>query len=78
MGVNLFIYIRPSLVLFFSVLSQFKIVKPTCLPGGKNKQALKTKLPLMLAYVAWMSNIKKNLIYFIYQQKKYSTNLNKA
>jgi hypothetical protein len=31
---------------FFSVLRQFRIVKPTRQPGGKNKQALKTKMPL--------------------------------
>jgi hypothetical protein len=49
---------------FFSVLRQFKIVKPTRQPEGK-KQTLKNKLAS--AYCVDVE-YNKNLIYFIYQQ----------
>jgi hypothetical protein len=54
--------------LVFSVLRQFKIVKPTRQPGEKTNKLLKTKLSL---HIVWTWN-NKSLIYFIYQQRKYS------
>jgi hypothetical protein len=45
-------------------------VKPTRQPGEKNKQVLKNKS----ASAYWLDfKRNKNLIYFIYQQKKYPT-----
>jgi ATP-dependent RNA circularization protein (DNA/RNA ligase family) len=42
-------------------------MKPTRQPG-KNKQALKYKTTS-----AWCMDVKHQIIYFIFQQKKYST-----
>jgi hypothetical protein len=41
---------------FFSVLRQFKIVKPTRKPGEKTNKFKKAKLPLP---VVWLSHITK-------------------
>jgi hypothetical protein len=51
-----FLFIADEVIFcFFSVLRQFKIVKPTRQPWEK-QQALKTTLPL---HVVWMSNMTK-------------------
>jgi hypothetical protein len=52
---------------FFSVLRQFKIAKPT-------QQPVEKKLLKQFASACCMHvKHKKKMIYFIYQQKKYST-----
>jgi hypothetical protein len=55
---------------FFSVLRQFKIVKPTRQLGDKTNKLWKTKLSL---HVVWMWNITKIWSISFFLQKKSST-----
>jgi hypothetical protein len=49
---------------FFSVLRQFKFVKPTCQPGG-GKQALKNKIVLHVACCVNVKEQKKNYLFHL-------------
>jgi hypothetical protein len=67
--VTIFCHFYSAISCFFSVLRQFKIVKPTHQPGEKNKQALKIKLSECCMDV----KCNKNLIHFFFLQKKSPT-----
>jgi hypothetical protein len=52
---------------FFSVLRQFKIVKPTRQPGEKNNQALKNKV---VSACCMNVECNKNFIHFFFSAKE--------
>jgi hypothetical protein len=65
---TVWLFLNKLISCFFSVLRQFKIVKPTRQQGGKKQTSLKNKS----AFARCMDEKHiQNLIYFIYQERKY-------